>query len=61
MNAHGIFWRIRHRIAHWLGWNCGRVETWWAGDRLMVGFRCECGKLQGIHPAHIKTPLIPKP
>ena len=21
--------RIRHRIAHLFGMNCGRVETWW--------------------------------
>lgn len=36
--------RIFHRIAHWIGWNCGRVETWHdKTGRLMVGFRCECG------------------
>lgn len=46
-----------HRIAHWLGWNRGMVETWWThgylqhpDNRLMVGFRCDgCGKLSRVH------------
>lgn len=37
-----------HRIAHWLGWNYGNVETFWQGERLMVGFRCSCGELSGV-------------
>ena len=56
-----LFRRIRHRIAHLFGLNCGRVETWWEHPehgrmagwtsecRLMVGFRCTCGKLSGVH------------
>ena len=42
---------LSHRISHLLGMNCGRVETWAAKNgRIMVGFRCECGELSGIHP-----------
>lgn len=47
--------RIRHRVAHWLQWNGGTVETWWEPDccspdsRLMVGFRCSCGELRHVH------------
>jgi hypothetical protein len=41
--------RIKHRLAHAIGWNLGRVETWWEGEELMVGFRCECGDLSGVH------------
>jgi hypothetical protein len=41
---------IRHRLAHWFGWQVGRVDTWWEADRLMVGFRCGvCGALAGVH------------
>lgn len=47
--------RLVHRISHWLGWNTGTIETWWEGERLMVGFKCGgCGKLQGIHESTIK-------
>jgi len=28
---------LLHRIAHCLGWNRGVVESWFDGDRLMVG------------------------
>ncbi len=43
---------LKHRIAHLFGWNHGSVETWWKDDQrlvLMVGFRCECGALSGVH------------
>ena len=43
-----------HALAHWLGWNTGRVYTWWDSDtgNLMVGFRCgKCGDIQGVHEA----------
>lgn len=42
---------MMHRIAHWLGWNLGRVETWFTDcGKLMVGFRCaECGELAHAH------------
>lgn len=41
----------RHRVAHWLGWNEGRVESWWEdGTHLKVGFRCRtCGQFSGVH------------
>ncbi len=37
-----------HWLTHVIGWNHGTIETWWEGDKLMVGFRCNCGKLEGI-------------
>ncbi len=37
-----------HWLAHFLGWNYGTIETWWEGEELMVGFRCNCGKLGGV-------------
>lgn len=40
--------KTAHLIAHLLGVNTGRVETWWERkgqrDRLMTAFRCECGR-----------------
>jgi hypothetical protein len=52
--------RWRHRLAHYLGWTTGQVETWWCpANRLMVGFRCTvCGRLGSIHPVpeHIVYP-----
>lgn len=45
---------LRHRLAHHCGLNSGKVETWHARNgKLMVGFRCECGELSGIHPANV--------
>jgi hypothetical protein len=45
---------------HLLGWNKGRIETRWDGERdlLCVGYRCECGELQGAHeaPRHVSHP-----
>lgn len=38
-----------HRLEHRLGWFYGTVETWYEGDRMMVGFRCsECGNVSGV-------------
>jgi len=37
-----------HRILHLFSWNNGVIETWWEGEQLMVGFRCECGELSGV-------------
>jgi len=46
-----LLWRIRHRLAHAAGWNLGKPDTWWEGEILMVGFRCDgCGKLQDCGP-----------
>jgi len=44
--------KIVHRIAHLFGWNTGIVETFYEGNKLMVGFRCRCGKLQDIQEIH---------
>jgi hypothetical protein len=41
--------KLLHFFTHWFGWNKGHVETWYEGDRLLVGFQCEsCGKIEGI-------------
>lgn len=43
--------RFTHWLAHLFGWNCGRIETWTRRDgQTMVGFRCTCGQLRGVHP-----------
>jgi len=43
------FW---HRIQHIFGWNTGTVEAFWSKDgKLLVGFRCSCGKLQDVEEA----------
>lgn len=53
--------RILHAIAHATEWNHGRVETWWDGDVLMVGFRCNCGRLSHAQPSNARrfTPAEP--
>ena len=41
-----------HFIMHLLSLEGGVVETWWEGEKLehlMVGFRANCGQLQGVH------------
>ena len=45
---------MRHRLAHRLGTNYGRVETFWDGENtLMVGFRCDgCGELLHVHESY---------
>ena len=38
--------RLRHRLAHLLGWYQGEVVTWLLNDELMVSFRClACGRV----------------
>ncbi len=37
-----------HLILHCLGLNRGNPETFWDGDKLMVGFRCTCGVLSQV-------------
>ena len=40
---------MRHRIAHWFGWNHGEVHTQWVNDRLYVSFYCVgCGRFLGV-------------
>lgn len=43
---------FRHKIAHYLKLERGQTEYWYAPryDKLMSGFRCDCGKLSDIHP-----------
>ena len=50
----GMCW---HRVLHVLGWNTGVIETWWDGEHLMVGFKCSCGKMQGVAQTTIKRNL----
>jgi hypothetical protein len=44
--------RLRHRIAHWFGWNMGRIVTWRSrSGEPMMGFRCSgCGQVSGVFP-----------
>lgn len=46
-----------HRLAHWLEWTSGRVETWTDSQGVAwVGFRCStCGRLSSVGriPEHI--------
>ncbi len=48
---------LRHKIAHWFGWNTGAVATWHGKHGvLMVGFKCGiCKKVSGVEkvPTHI--------
>jgi hypothetical protein len=58
-----LFRRLRHRLAHLLGWNTGRVVTWWEprvrwfeevpeDAVLMVGFACDtCGEVSHAGPS----------
>ena len=50
--------RWKHKFAHLMGWNMGRVETWWENDQLMVGFRCECGILSDAQPCRTAADRI---
>jgi hypothetical protein len=43
----GHLFRLRHLIAHLLGWNLGKIEDWSEGGRHYIGFRCiGCGELR---------------
>ena len=42
---------ILHKIAHLVGWNYGRADAFYDGDKLMMSFLCTgCGKRSSIHP-----------
>jgi hypothetical protein len=42
--------KLIHWIAHLFGWNHGKVYTWWDGNTLMIGFRCDgCDTISGVH------------
>jgi len=39
-----------HKFLHLIGHNKGTHEVWWAGDKLMVCFRCYgCNQLEDVH------------
>ena len=57
----GLVGKWIHRLAHLTGWNCGLVETWWEGKRLMVGFRCECGELSGVSETYMTANATTQP
>lgn len=51
--------RLWHRAEHRMGWNTGRVVTWWADGELWVGFQCDsCHRLTGVDrvPDHVVYP-----
>ena len=49
--------KLAHWIAHLFGLNGGEVTTYWEGNRLMVGFRCDgCGAVSGLHESHVNGP-----
>jgi hypothetical protein len=42
--------KIRHWLAHRLGWNYGNPESFWRDGRLWMGFRCAgCSQRTGEH------------
>jgi hypothetical protein len=42
--------KLWHRVEHYFGWNTGRVEVWYAGQQLMVGFMCDgCHRIDSVH------------
>ena len=43
--------KIRHRLAHCLGWNEGTVVSFLLGNGdVLVGFECSgCGEVSGVH------------
>lgn len=41
-----------HKLAHIFGMNYGKIETFWEGEILMIGFRCECGELSSTEPVY---------
>jgi len=48
---------MKHWLAHRLGWNLGRGVSWWAGDRLMMAFKCDgCQSLSHIHESVVRWP-----
>lgn len=42
-----------HWLAHIAQTNTGVIECWHDNGVLMVGFRCDCGRLDGVHKAHL--------
>jgi hypothetical protein len=45
------FW---HRLSHLLGWNTGRVVSFWLDDTIWTGFRCDgCGEVNHAQPVAV--------
>jgi len=49
---------LRHRVAHLIGWNLGRPETFYSEDGLLyVCFRCDgCGQRKYVEPYPMRLP-----
>jgi hypothetical protein len=44
--------RLRHSLAHRLGWAQGHVVSAWNGDALWIDHQCAtCGRVSGAHIA----------
>lgn len=45
---------LRHRVAHWFGWNLGNVESWRMDNgEPYIGFRCAtCRRIFGEPMRH---------
>lgn len=42
-----------HKIAHWLGWNYGKVVSFECEGCCYIGFMCyECRDITGAHETH---------
>lgn len=49
---------IKHWLAHKLGWNLGKVETFWSSGRLMVCFRCSgCNRVSDVHATTVRAAM----
>lgn len=48
--------RLRHALAHWLGWDRGTAALWWDGDRLLAGSRCACGRVRRATDTGLRLP-----
>lgn len=46
---------MKHKIAHFFGWNTGTVESWFIGDVLWTGFKCNtCGQINHAHTSDFR-------
>lgn len=44
--------KLLHCFSHLFGLNTGRCYSWWDGNKLMMGFKCNgCETIQGVHEA----------
>lgn len=48
------FW---HRLSHLLGWNTGRVVSFWHDSKLYIGFKCNgCGEINHATETGVNYP-----